>query len=66
MREPVYTPDQEAERRRNLHRIMCEGKEPFESRSVAESVARRRSGNGKPNQAYKCHGCGKYHLGRSY
>lgn len=60
---PVYTDEQIAEARRNRKLSACVGKEPFESRKVAENVARRRRGQSKDAQAYKCAGCGKYHIG---
>jgi hypothetical protein len=43
----------------------CRGKEAFESRTLAEAVNRRRRASGKDSaHAYKCSGCGKYHIGR--
>lgn len=50
--------------RRHIARMAgCVGKEPFESRAVAEHVARRRRTEGKANQAYKCEFCRKWHIG---
>lgn len=41
-----------------IWRSSCQGKEPFESRALAERLARTRG-----NEAYKCKGCGKWHIG---
>lgn len=62
-----YTEQQQLEAKRNRWRSACSGKEPFDSRATAEAVARRRrTKQGKrDNVAYKCGGCGKYHIGQS-
>ena len=55
---PEYTDEQIAEMRRNRWQTGCQGKVPFESRAIAQKVARRRGGS-----AYKCHSCAKWHIG---
>lgn len=62
-RDELYGEEDHARARRNLKRIACVGKERFDSRAVAEQVARRRSAAGKRSEAYKCRGCGKWHVG---
>lgn len=53
-----YDDEQVREMRRRRWQTKCQGKEPFESRAIAEAVARRRR-----NSTYKCKGCGKWHVG---
>lgn len=63
-RDAYIAAEDEAEtRRRRMRLTFCEGKEAYESRALAEKVARRRSGRGKHTETYKCKGCGKYHMG---
>lgn len=43
---------------------MCAGKETFESRSLAERVAKRYRKNKKaPIAVYQCHHCRQFHIG---
>lgn len=58
--------ERSARLRRELRMAMCVGKVQFESRGLANQVARRRSktNGGRPAVAYKCTGCGKYHIGQ--
>lgn len=59
----IAAEDEADMRRRRMRLTFCEGKEVYESRALAEQVARRRSSRGKHGEAYKCRGCGKYHMG---
>lgn len=57
--------DARQERRLSKWQEKCAGKEPFESRTLAQQVARRRSRKGRRSMSYKCRSCGKYHIGSS-
>lgn len=54
-----HTHPQDHDTRYAIWASKCQGKQPFESRALAEKLARRRG-----NSAYKCKGCGKWHVGR--
>lgn len=41
----------------------CAGKQKFESRTLAETVNRRRKRKNLTSTVYKCKGCSKYHIG---
>ena len=46
--------------------VFCDGKHPFESRRIADQVARRsnhRKGQNKRLSAYRCPACNQWHVG---
>lgn len=55
------------ERRRESEKVrrlaMCAGKERFDSLTLAQQVAKRRSERGRPCHAYACQHCHTYHVG---
>lgn len=43
--------------------VFCEGKERFLTFALADRVARLRRREGTKRHAYRCGGCGGYHIG---
>ena len=55
-----------AEGRHSAYRMMtdCEGKQSYETWTLASEINRRRGKKGKRGQIYRCTFCHEFHIGR--